>query len=112
MVLSRYHGGAYVVFSKQLNPCVEVIALEGSFASVIGGGPAASIVFSREVKALAEARGGSAQDYQEAHAELSQRFDHTHNINRAQRVGSIDTILPLSALRAHLAHALSDASST
>ena len=28
-VISRYHGGAYVVFSKSLNPNMEVAALEG-----------------------------------------------------------------------------------
>ena len=36
-VISRYHGGAFVVFSKALNPRMTVLAVEGSFASVIGG---------------------------------------------------------------------------
>ena len=39
IVLSRYHGGAYVVFSKALNPKLVSVALEGSYASVIGGRP-------------------------------------------------------------------------
>jgi len=30
-----YHGGAFVVFSKALNPNLTVLALEGSFASVL-----------------------------------------------------------------------------
>ena len=33
-VVSRYHGGAFVVFSKALNPRMTVLAVEGSFASV------------------------------------------------------------------------------
>src|SRR4030095_10877500 len=41
LVVSRYHGGAYVVFSKALNPALDASALEGSYASVIGGAPAA-----------------------------------------------------------------------
>ena len=48
-VVSRYHGGAFVVFSGVLNDNMEVIAIEGSYASVIGGAPAAAVVFAREV---------------------------------------------------------------
>src|SRR5437773_2319708 len=51
LVVSRYHGGAYVVFSRELNPNLRAFALEGSYASVIGGGPAAAVVFAREVRA-------------------------------------------------------------
>ena len=50
-VVSRYHGGAFVVFSKTLNPRMTVLAVEGSFASVLGGAPAAAVVFSRDVDA-------------------------------------------------------------
>src|SRR5262249_56248371 len=55
LVVSRYHGGAYVVFSTALNPSLHASALEGSFASVIGGAPAAAVVFAREVRARAAA---------------------------------------------------------
>ena len=48
-VVSRYHGGAFVVFSGALNDNMEVLAVEGSFASVIGGAPAAAVVFTRDV---------------------------------------------------------------
>ena len=48
-VISRYHGGAFVVFSQRLNENLETIALEGAHASVIGGAPAAAVVFAREV---------------------------------------------------------------
>ncbi len=51
VVISRYHGGAFVVFSKRLNPLMEIAAVEGSYASVIGGAPAAATVFAREVRA-------------------------------------------------------------
>ncbi|MEM1009528.1 MAG: carboxyl transferase domain-containing protein, partial [Myxococcota bacterium] len=36
VVIGRYHGGAYVVFSKALNPELTAFALEGTYASVIG----------------------------------------------------------------------------
>ena len=55
-VISRYHGGAFVVFSKALNPRMTVLAVEGSFASVIGGAPAAAVVFSGEVDKRARGR--------------------------------------------------------
>src|ERR1700729_1420644 len=46
---SPHQGGAVVVFSKALNPSMAVLALEGSFASVLGGAPAAAVVFAAEV---------------------------------------------------------------
>ena len=48
-VVSRYHGGAFVVFSGTLNDNMEIAAVEGSYASVIGGAPAAAVVFAGEV---------------------------------------------------------------
>ena len=48
-VISRFHGGAFVVFSRQLNDNFESIALERAHASVIGGAPAAAVVFARDV---------------------------------------------------------------
>ena len=52
-VLSRYHGGAFVVFSQSLNPSLEAVALEGASASVIGGATAAAVVFAGEVERAA-----------------------------------------------------------
>ena len=57
-VISRYHGGAFVVFSKALNPSMTVLAVEGSFASVIGGAPAAAVVFTGEVEKRTVATAG------------------------------------------------------
>ena len=51
VVVSRYHGGAFVVFSQKLNADLETIAVEGARASVIGGAPAAAVVFAGEVAA-------------------------------------------------------------
>src|SRR5262245_26146983 len=55
LVVSRYHGGAYVVFSKALNPQLRALAFSGSYASVIGGGAAAAVVLTREVRLRAAA---------------------------------------------------------
>jgi acetyl/propionyl-CoA carboxylase alpha subunit/acetyl-CoA carboxylase carboxyltransferase component len=106
IVLSRYHGGAYVVFSKSLNPKLEALALHGSFASVIGGAPAAAVIFGREVKALSQKYGGGAQARSQALAEVAQRFDQIHDIHRALSVGSIDALVNLEDLREILAEKL------
>src|SRR4051812_43503063 len=50
-VISRFHGGAFVVFSRRLNEQLETVAVEGAHASVIGGAPAAAVVFARDVDA-------------------------------------------------------------
>jgi acetyl-CoA carboxylase carboxyltransferase component len=124
-VISRYHGGAFVVFSKALNPNMTVLALEGSFASVIGGAPAAAVVFAGEVDRRTaatpelqelEARIGEASDTDRGrllieHAELraavraqkindlALEFDGVHNIHRAVEVGSVDAVIAASQLR-------------
>ena len=54
VVVSRYHGGAFVVFSKRLHGEMETAAVAGSYASVIGGAPAAVTVLAREVSARTE----------------------------------------------------------
>ena len=55
-VVSRFHGGAFVVFSQRLNEELEAVALEGAHASVIGGAPAAAVVFARDVERTRPAR--------------------------------------------------------
>ncbi len=123
LVVSRYHGGAYVVFSRSLNPRLRAAALEGSYASVIGGGPAASVVFSREVRAraaadprvveLAQHRDSSdtarlaheravADVTLEKQAELAQEFDQVHSVERARDVGSLEAIVAPEQMRAYL----------
>jgi acetyl/propionyl-CoA carboxylase alpha subunit/acetyl-CoA carboxylase carboxyltransferase component len=133
-VVSRYHGGAFVVFSKQLNPDLEVVAVEGSYASVIGGAPAAAVVFARDVWARTQADPSVAQaarrvgtpmgrddERQAARRELSvvtesvrsqklgevaREFDEVHSIERALEVGSVDRIIPAANLRPYLVDAL------
>ncbi|GAB2862812.1 biotin carboxylase N-terminal domain-containing protein [Actinocorallia aurea] len=125
-VISRYHGGAFVVFSKALNPNMTVLALEGSFASVLGGAPAAAVVFSGEVGARTsadprvqdvEARLAAASASPERAAltaelgdvrssiraekisEVAAEFDRVHNIHRAVEVGSVDAVISAADLR-------------
>ncbi|WIX98588.1 carboxyl transferase domain-containing protein [Amycolatopsis mongoliensis] len=126
-VVSRYHGGAFVVFSKQLNENLEVAAVEGSYASVIGGAPAAAVVFAREVRARTQAdprvaeaearvkagtgspaglRDTTERIRSEKLGEVAAEFDATHDIRRARKVGSVDHIIPADRLRPYLVAAL------
>ncbi|WP_052465969.1 carboxyl transferase domain-containing protein [Mobilicoccus massiliensis] len=132
VVVSRYHGGAFVVFSKQLNDHMQIAAIEGSRASVIGGAPAAATVFAREVKkrtmadprvvAATEAvKGAAGAGAGEARAELAditarvrseklgemaEEFDAIHSVERALRVGSVDEIIAPEDLRPWIIRAL------
>jgi acetyl-CoA carboxylase carboxyltransferase component len=118
LVVSRYHGGAYVVFSRELNPGLRAAALEGSFASVIGGAPAAKVVFAREARARASADSrlaaltGVAREraFQEIllekQAEIAQEFDAVHTVERARRVGSLERIVAPARMRPYLLAAL------
>ncbi len=132
VVISRYHGGAFVVFSKALNENLEIAAVEGSYASVIGGAPAAATVFAREVKTrtdrdtrvqalraeLSSASGGSASALRtrlalltdevrsEKLGEVAAEFDSVHTIERALKVGSVDRIIQAGQLRPYVVDAL------
>jgi acetyl-CoA carboxylase carboxyltransferase component len=155
VVISRYHGGAFVVFSKRLNERMEIAAVEGSYASVIGGAPAAATVFAREVKSRTEddprvvavreelaaatasgatpatgsgsvpgggsASGAGESDLAALRARLAEvtatvraerlgqvadEFDAVHTIQRAQKVGSVDLIIPAAQLRPYVIDAL------
>jgi acetyl/propionyl-CoA carboxylase alpha subunit/acetyl-CoA carboxylase carboxyltransferase component len=124
-VISRYHGGAFVVFSKALSPNMTVLAVDGSYASVLGGAPAAAVVFAGDVNARTagdrrvaelEARIASAEGTERAAlvtrlaevrasvraeklGEVAAEFDSVHSIQRAQRVGSVDSIIRPDELR-------------
>ena len=132
VVVSRYHGGAFVVFSKALTDSMEIAAVEGSFASVIGGAPAAATVFARDVKqrverdprvesARAEAASASGPEAAALRAkaarvveevrsqklhDVADEFDAIHTIERALRVGSVDRIIPAATLRPYVVDAL------
>ncbi|MBO4205329.1 ATP-binding protein [Micromonospora echinofusca] len=131
-VISRYHGGAFVVFSKALNPNMTVLALEGSFASVLGGAPAAAVVFSGDVNARTgadprvrelEARVAAASGADRAAltaeldelrtsvraeklSEVATEFDRVHNIQRAVEVGSVDAVIRAAELRPRIIEAI------
>jgi acetyl-CoA carboxylase carboxyltransferase component len=131
-VVSRYHGGAFVVFSKTLNDNLTVLAVEGSFASVIGGAPAAGVVFSGEVdartgadprvKALERRLGGAsgverarlrseltelrAAVRSEKLGEVADEFDAVHSVERAVKVGSVDAVISARELRPRLIDAV------
>ncbi len=131
-VVSRYHGGAYVVFSRALNENLEVFALEGTYASVIGGAPAAAVVFAGEVEtrtrkdarvqaleqAVAQAEGaekGCLRDqwndlfkivHSEKLGEMAAEFDRVHCVQRALQVGALNAILPPRNLRPFLIEAV------
>ncbi|HET8595399.1 MAG TPA: carboxyl transferase domain-containing protein [Intrasporangium sp.] len=131
-VISRYHGGAFVVFSKTLNPGMTVLAIKGSYASVLGGAPAAAVVFARDVDARTAAdpriaalqeriatasdaeRAGLATELADLRAsvraeklgEVAAEFDAVHNIHRAVDVGSVDEVIDASELRPKIVDAL------
>jgi acetyl-CoA carboxylase carboxyltransferase component len=131
-VVSRYHGGAFVVFSKKLNDELEVIAVEGARASVIGGAPAAAVVFARDVdtrtakdarivgleQAIAKAapadKGALREQLARSHplvrseklGEVADEFDRIHSVQRALEMGSLDRIVPVATLRPTLIEAL------
>jgi acetyl/propionyl-CoA carboxylase alpha subunit/acetyl-CoA carboxylase carboxyltransferase component len=124
-VISRYHGGAFVVFSGRLNDRMQVLAVEGAHASVIGGAPAAAVVFTREVDARTQAdervagleqqlAAAAPHDRARLRAELAAvrasvrnemlgvvaaEFDRIHSVERARDVGSVHEIVAPSRLR-------------
>jgi acetyl-CoA carboxylase carboxyltransferase component len=132
-VISRYHGGAFVVFSKALNPAMTVLAVEGSFASVIGGAPAAAVVFAGEVsrRTAADRRVTSLEAQRavtagaehaeltvqlaevraavraEKLAEMATEFDRVHSVHRAVEVGSVDAVISAAQLRPAIIEAIS-----
>ena len=127
-VVARYHGGAYVVFSRRLSSRIDAVALEGSYASVIGGGAAAAVVFTRLVReraqadarvqaartALADARLADRRKVEEGYervladvlaqvqTEVAREFDAVHNVARALDVGSLDALMTAKELRPSL----------
>ena len=131
-VVSRYHGGAFVVFSGALNDNMEVVAVEGSFASVIGGAPAAAVVFAREVskRTAKDPRVTALETELETADEVAQsrlrveledlrsavrseklgevagEFENVHNIERARTVGSVHSIIEAHDLRPYLIDAV------
>jgi acetyl-CoA carboxylase carboxyltransferase component len=121
-----------VVFSRVLNEQLEVVSLEGTYASVIGGAPAAAVVFASEVDARARkdprlqelneaiARAEGAEKgrllaqwdelfkviHSEKLGEMADQFDRVHSVQRALQVGALHRIIPPATLRPYLIHAI------
>jgi acetyl/propionyl-CoA carboxylase alpha subunit/acetyl-CoA carboxylase carboxyltransferase component len=132
LVISRYHGGAFVVFSNKLNSSLEVSALENTYASVIGGAPAAAVVFAGAVRkrTLSDERAIALQQeldraegaervalrdrlskmkkvvHSEKLREVAEEFDTIHSVHRALEVGSVHSIIPPQSLRPYLVDAI------
>jgi acetyl-CoA carboxylase carboxyltransferase component len=111
---------------------MEVLAIEGSYASVIGGAPAAAVVFAREVDKRtaadervrqAESALTSADGVEQARlrselvalrasvrseklGEVAAEFEAVHDIERARRMGSVHAIIPAAELRPRLIDAV------
>ena len=102
-------------------------AVEGARASVIGGAPAAAVVFAREVEtrtrkdarvveAEKAAQGGGAARARlgeviarvrsEKLGEVGEEFDRIHSVERALKVGSLDRIISPASLRPYLVDAV------
>jgi acetyl-CoA carboxylase carboxyltransferase component len=131
-VISRYHGGAFVVFSQRLNDHFETVAVEGAHASVIGGSAAAGVVFTRDVtdatrrderiasldEGIEASEGRERQRLRAERAslfesvraekmgELAAKFDSIHSIQRAVEVGSVSGIVAAADLRPYLVDAI------
>ena len=110
------------MFSQELNDGLRASALTGSYASVIGGSAAASVVFARDVqaRALSDQRVVAARlalrlrrspearaEYEkilddvtlEHRAALAEEFDEIHSVERAREVGSLDAIFDAAQMR-------------
>ena len=112
-----------------------VLAVEGSYASVIGGAPAAAVVFAgdvnertandprvRELEELVAAADGPERAAQslkladvraevraEKLGEVAAEFDRVHSIQRAVEVGSVDAIVRADELRPRIIDAIEKA---
>jgi len=118
--------------SRVLNEGLEIAALEGTYASVIGGAPAAAVVFAGEVEArtrkderlqaltqaIAQADAASKarlrSEYDELFkliqseklGEMAAEFDRVHSVHRALAVGALHHIIPPASLRPYLIQAV------
>ena len=106
--------------------------MEGTYASVIGGAPAAAVVFAGEVdararkdprlQALSEAmaqadnveKGRLRAQWDELFkvvqseklGEVADEFDRVHSVHRALKVGALNDIIPPASLRPYLIHSV------
>ena len=118
---------------QALNENMEVLAVEGSFSSVIGGAPAAAVVFTRDVNtrtaadpAVRELEAQLAASTDDAASaslrvklaatraavrsdklgEVAAEFEAVHNVERARQMGSVHSIIPAAELRPSIVAAM------
>ena len=132
-VISRYHGGAFVVFSKALNPNMTVLAARGLVrlgdrrrpgrgrgvhrrreqphrqrpAGRPSWRPRVAAASGAERAAL-NAQLAEVQSAVRAEklGEVAAEFDRVHNIQRAVEVGSVDAIISAAELRPRIIEAI------
>lgn len=105
-------GGTYVIFSKQLNPFLRIIAVEGAKFQVIGGILASKLIFHKQIleKAKSDPRVkdiSNSQLYEKTLREVIEEFekseieayDNYHSAKRALEVHSIDKIVQVKDLK-------------
>ena len=111
-----------------------VLAVEGSFASVIEGAPAAAVVFASEVgkRTAADFRVSQLEDRvrsaepgvrarlqaelddvrsavrAEKISQVAGEFDSVHNIHRAVEVGSVDRVISPTRIRPEIIAVIED----
>ena len=133
VVVSRYHGGAFVVFSKQLNPSDgdrrgggllrlgdrrrtggrDGLRARGAVADrqrPAGDRRSATRIAAADADEAAPPRAALARPSDlvrsEKLGEVADEFDAIHTIQRARRVGSVDAIIPAAELRPYVIDAL------
>jgi hypothetical protein len=129
---ARWCGGETTSGVPSCNENLEAAALEGAHASVIGGAPAAVVVFARDVEQaarqdarivaldeqIAAADGAERQRLRseraalwetvltEQRGTLAAEFDAVHSIERAMQMGSVSRIVAPASLRPFLIDAV------
>lgn len=110
-------GGTFVVFNKQLNKDLRILAIEGSRVQVIGGKSAAKVVFHSSIckkadqddrirdlsKSILERTESPTEARTRIISEIEDKegvlFDQFHNARRALKVKSIDEIVTFNTLK-------------
>lgn len=122
-------GGSYVVFSRQLNSCIRIIAVEGAKAQVTGGNIASKVIFHSRIckKAKAELQNkfitSTALELKpdknsvdaafraivsEMEEKEGKAFEKIHDAQRAKSVGSVDVIIPAAEIRREVIYQIED----
>lgn len=101
-------GGSFVVFSKQLNSNLRILALEGAKLQVIGGRSAARVAFRSTISARAKEqleknKNISLEDsYKKEEKRIIEEFNRVHCTERAKQLGCIDAIVSRKNLRENI----------